>query len=181
MSLPRSLRDIDKAQGQAKRQRMPGNGLQRLGNALQPRLGQFLTEMDGIETLKGVLVLGATNRPDMLDPAALRPGRFSGLVEIPLPDLPGRKTIFQVHLRHKPVAENIDLDELAARADGFSGADICEVCHRAALEAINQAVEAAGNDPSAAAASLRITMNQLRLALQEVAKQQNDPSCGKPP
>ena len=67
-------------------------------------LSQFLTELDGVEELRGVLVLGATNRADMLDPAILRPGRFDEIIEIPLPDEESRRSIFDVHLRHKPLA-----------------------------------------------------------------------------
>ena len=86
-------------------------------------LSQFLAEMDGIEELKGVLVLGATNRLDMLDPAMLRPGRFDEIVEIPLPDEQGRSEIFEVHLRSKPLAPGISAASLAAAAEEFSGAE----------------------------------------------------------
>jgi transitional endoplasmic reticulum ATPase len=103
-------------------------------------LSQFLTELDGVEELKGVLVLGATNRPDMLDPAILRPGRFDEIVDIPLPDQESRRLIFEVHLRNKPLAPGIDAGELAGGADGFSGADIQGVCARAALRAVRRAV-----------------------------------------
>ncbi|MCF8036096.1 MAG: CDC48 family AAA ATPase [Desulfobacteraceae bacterium] len=115
-------------------------------NVAERILSQFLAEMDGIEELKGVLVMGATNRMDMLDPAVLRPGRFDEVVEIPMPDEKGRRSIFEVHLRNKPLASNIDLADLASRSDGFSGAEISSVCARAALEAVRRAVEAGGKD-----------------------------------
>ncbi|MEW6529930.1 MAG: CDC48 family AAA ATPase [Thermodesulfobacteriota bacterium] len=105
-------------------------------------LSQFLAELDGIEELKGVLVLGATNRSDMLDPAVLRPGRFDEVVEIPMPGEDDRKEIFEVHLRNKPLKNGIDPAELAARTEGFSGAEIASVCSRAALSAVRRAVAA---------------------------------------
>jgi transitional endoplasmic reticulum ATPase len=87
-------------------------------------LSQFLAELDGIEELKGVLVLGATNRLDILDPAVLRPGRFDEIVEIPPAQEEDRREIFKVHLRGKPLAPGIDAGDLAARTEGFSGAEM---------------------------------------------------------
>ena len=103
-------------------------------------LSQFLTELDGVEKLKGVLLLGATNRMDMLDPAILRPGRFDEIVDIPLPDEESRRLIFEVHLRDKPLAPGISTSHLAAGTDGFSGAEIQALCTRAALRAVRRAV-----------------------------------------
>ena len=114
-------------------------------------LSQFLTELDGVEELKGVLVLGATNRPDMLDPAILRPGRFDEIIDIPLPDEESRRLIFEVHLRNKPLAPGISAGALAAGTEGFSGADIQGVCTKAALRAVRRAV--AGRDRRAAGRS----------------------------
>jgi transitional endoplasmic reticulum ATPase len=110
-------------------------------------LSQFLVELDGIEELKGVLVLGATNRPDILDPAILRPGRFDEIVEIPVPGEKDRKEIFDVHLRNKPLAPGIKTDDLAARTEGISGAEIASICKRAALRAVRRAVEEAKGKP----------------------------------
>ena len=104
-------------------------------------LSQFLSEMDGLEELKGVFVMGATNRPDMIDPAMLRPGRFDEIVELPLPDEEARREILAVHLRSKPLGSDIDAAELAARCDGASGAELAAVCNRAALCALRRAVE----------------------------------------
>jgi transitional endoplasmic reticulum ATPase len=103
-------------------------------------LSQFLAELDGVEELKGVLVLGATNRPDILDPAVMRPGRFDEIVEIPPAGEADRAAIFRVHLAGKPLAEGIDIDSLAAQTKGFSGARIAAVCQRAALRAVRRAV-----------------------------------------
>jgi transitional endoplasmic reticulum ATPase len=104
-------------------------------------LSQFLAELDGIEELKGVLVLGATNRADLLDPAVFRPGRFDTLVEIPLPDEKNRKEIFDIHLKSKPLASGIRPDVLASKTEGFTGAEIAAVCSKAALKAVRRAVE----------------------------------------
>jgi transitional endoplasmic reticulum ATPase len=103
-------------------------------------LSQFLTEMDGIEELKGVFVMAATNRPDMLDPAVLRPGRFDEMVEISFPEIDDRREILSIHLRGKPLADEIGVDELAVETEGFTGADIAFVCNRAALSAVRRVV-----------------------------------------
>ena len=105
-------------------------------------LSQFLAELDGIEELKGVLVLGATNRLDMMDVAVLRPGRFDAIVEIPLADEADRREIFAVHLRGKPLAKGISPKQLAAKSEGLSGAEIAGVCNQAALAAVRRAVAA---------------------------------------
>ena len=103
-------------------------------------ISQFLTELDGVEELNGVLILGATNRPDILDPALLRPGRFDLVLDIPKPDEAGRREIFEIGLRGKPVAKDVRADDLAAATAGFTGADIQAVCKQAALAAIRDAV-----------------------------------------
>ena len=103
-------------------------------------LSQFLAELDGIEELKGVVVLAATNRIDRIDPAILRPGRFDDLVELGGPDEQARRQIFEIHLRGKPVAPGVDAGELAKSADGLSGADIAHACARAALRAVRRVI-----------------------------------------
>ena len=102
-------------------------------------IGQFLAEVDGVEELNGVLILGATNRPDILDPAILRPGRFDLQLEVPLPDLAGRQQIFQIGLRSKPLAKDVSIDDLAEKTEGYNGAEIQAVCTRAAWAAIREA------------------------------------------
>jgi len=101
-------------------------------------VSQFLAEMDGIEELKGVVVLAATNRLDIVDPALLRPGRFEVLVELPTPDREARLAIFQVHTRGKPLAPDVDLAELAERTEGLVGADIEGLCRQAAMLTIRE-------------------------------------------
>lgn len=105
-------------------------------------INQILTEIDGIGAKKNVFVIGATNRPDILDPAITRPGRLDQLVYIPLPDFESRKKIFEANLRKSPVAKDVDISLLANATEGFSGADITEICQRAAKNAIRDAVAA---------------------------------------
>jgi transitional endoplasmic reticulum ATPase len=139
-------------------------------------LSQFLAELDGVEELKGVLVLGATNRSDLLDPAILRPGRFDEVVEIPLPDESERSEIFAIHLRNKPLGAGISLKNLASRSDEFSGADISSACNRAARRAVRRAVQAGDKAPGGQS---RVTLeaSDLEDALQETRQQSlNAPS-----
>ena len=137
------------------------------GHVAERVLSQFLTEFDGVEELKGVLVLGATNRRDMLDEAILRPGRFDEIVEIPLPDMESRRQIFEVHMRNKPLAPGISAAGLAAQAEGFSGADVQSACTRAALCAVRRAVAARVADSGSLAPAL-IGPADFQLALEEV-------------
>jgi transitional endoplasmic reticulum ATPase len=104
-------------------------------------ISQFLVEMDGIEELKGVVVLAATNRLDRLDPALLRSGRFDLQVELTPPDLATRQAILAVHTRGKPLERDLSLERLAARSEGLAGADLELICRRAALLAIRQWLE----------------------------------------
>jgi len=104
-------------------------------------MSQFLAEFDGIDELRGVLVLGATNRLDMLDTAVLRPGRFDDIVEMMMPDQADREAIFAVHLRQKPMAKEIQTVTLAGKTEGFSGADIAAVVRKAAMTAVRRAVK----------------------------------------
>jgi AAA family ATPase, CDC48 subfamily len=99
-------------------------------------IAQLLTEMDGIEGRTGVIVLAATNRPDMIDPALLRPGRFDLGIELQYPTEEGRRSIFEVHLRGRPVDPQVSIAELARLTEGRSGADIEAICRRAALLAL---------------------------------------------
>merc|ERR550537_107330 len=96
-------------------------------------LNQILTEMDGFEGNSGVIVLAATNRADVLDAALLRPGRFDRRVPVDLPDLAGRKSILGVHVRGKPLAEDLDLKIVARRTTGFSGASLANLMNEAAI------------------------------------------------
>ena len=101
-------------------------------------LNQLLVEMDGIQDNTGVVIIAATNRPDVLDPALLRPGRFDRQITVSLPDRRGRKEILQVHARNKKLAPELDLDALAKRTPGFSGADLENVLNEAAILAVRE-------------------------------------------
>jgi cell division protease FtsH len=96
-------------------------------------LNQLLVEMDGFEGNEGIIIIAATNRPDVLDPALLRPGRFDRQVVVPLPDVKGRLEILKVHTRNIPVDESVNLDKIARGAPGFSGADLANLVNEAAL------------------------------------------------
>ncbi len=104
-------------------------------------VSQMLTEIDGIEELKGVWVLGATNRLDMVDPAVLRPGRFDLILELPLPDEKSRLEILKIHTRGRPMASDVDLAKLAKRMENVAGAELEALCRRAVMSAIREFLE----------------------------------------
>jgi transitional endoplasmic reticulum ATPase len=134
-------------------------------------LSQLLTELDGIEELKGVFVLAATNRPDLLDPALLRPGRFDLRLDLPLPDRAAREKIFEIHLRGRPVEPASTAASLAEATDGLSGAEIEAVCRRAAMATIAQRLAAAPGYPLAGdgpAAGLLLRHDALQAAIAEM-------------
>ncbi|KAG8459433.1 hypothetical protein KFE25_013069 [Diacronema lutheri] len=111
------------------------------GGAGDRVINQILTEMDGMGSKKSVFIIGATNRPDIIDPAVLRPGRLDQLIYIPLPDEGSRSNILKAVLRKSPVASDVDLVYLARVTQGFSGADLTEICQRAAKLAIRESIE----------------------------------------
>lgn len=131
-------------------------------------IGQFLTEMDGIEELKGVLVLAATNRIDRIDPALLRAGRFDYLIEIPIPDEETRLKIFQVHTKDKPVEKGIDLKKYVHETECMTGADIELICKRAALIAIRNAI----GKQTPPVKDFVITSEDFRCAIEEIKQRQ---------
>lgn len=111
-------------------------------------VGQFLSELDGLEKLKGVLVLAATNRPDIIDPAILRAGRFDARLEIPLPNESARLEILKVHTKGKPLSKDIDFAQIAVHTAGLNGADLESICRRAAMTAVREMVgRMAGPEP----------------------------------
>jgi transitional endoplasmic reticulum ATPase len=101
----------------------------------------LLSEMDGLEETTGVVVIGATNRPNLLDPALLRPGRFDELVYVPVPDTAGRRHILGIHTQAMPLAGDVDLDAVAGRTEGYTGADLEDLTRRAGLLALRQNLE----------------------------------------
>jgi len=105
-------------------------------------ISQLLTEIDGIESLQNVLVIAATNRPDILDPAVMRPGRFDRMIYVPSPDFDSLKEIFKIHSHDMPLSRDVVLDDLARKAQGYSGADIEAICREAAMNSLREDVDA---------------------------------------
>jgi len=105
-------------------------------------VNQLLSEIDGMEELRGVVVIAATNRPDIVDPALLRPGRFDELIMVPVPDKESRQKIFEVHTGKMPLAEDVDLDLLVEKTDEYTGADIAAICRKAGRLALRESMAA---------------------------------------
>ncbi|TLX77412.1 MAG: CDC48 family AAA ATPase [Thaumarchaeota archaeon] len=127
-------------------------------------VSQILTEIDGLEELHNVLVIGATNRVDIVDSALLRPGRFDRIIEVPLPDSKGRENIFKIHTKKKPLAEDVNLTKLVEMTEGFSGADIEGLCNRAAMTAIKRYV----NSKEKSIKSIKIAQEDLINAIKKI-------------
>ena len=131
-------------------------------------ISQMLTEMDGLEDLRGVVVIGATNRPDMIDEALLRPGRFDRLLEVPVPDREARMQIFQIHTRNKPLDRSVSLDKLVEMTDGYTGADVAALVNAAAMSAIKQHIDS--GKKSNTKEKLKISMTHFEAAMQKVKR-----------
>jgi transitional endoplasmic reticulum ATPase len=132
-------------------------------------VSQLLTELDGIEDLEDVVVIATSNRPDLIDSALLRPGRLDRHVHVPVPDEEARRKIFEVHTRDKPLAEDVDLDDLAARTDGYVGADVEAVCREAAMAASREFINSV--DPEEvddSVGNVRISIDHFEAAMDEV-------------
>ncbi len=132
-------------------------------------VSQLLTELDGIEELEDVVVVAATNRPDMIDSALLRPGRLDRHINVPAPDTDARRAIFEVHTRNKPLADNVDLDDLAELTEGYVGADIEAVCREAAMAASRELIKTVDRDEVAESVkNALINRDHFEAALDEV-------------
>ena len=134
-------------------------------------IGQFLTEMDGIEDLKGVIVLAATNRIDLIDPALLRSGRFDLIFELPIPDVRTREKIFDIHTRNKPLGKKVNLSKLAQKTDTLTGSDIEFICRKAAMLAIRSLIEQNRGKTSEPAGEILIQENHFEEAIGLVLRQ----------
>jgi cell division protease FtsH len=141
--------------------RKRGAGLGGGHDEREQTLNQMLAEMDGFETTEGIVMMAATNRPDILDPALLRPGRFDRQIIVPLPDLEERKPILQVHCKDKRIAADVDLDVLARGTPGMSGAELSNLVNEAALHAVRHGNEWVHMDDFEAARD-RVLMGQRR-------------------
>jgi transitional endoplasmic reticulum ATPase len=122
----------------------PVRGMSADAHVTERVISQMLTELDGLEELNNVTVIAATNRPDMVDPALLRPGRFDRLIFIGMPDIEARKQILKIHLKDKPLADDVDIDALAKSTEGFTGADVAAACNEASMFAIREFVLGGG-------------------------------------
>ncbi|WP_420182698.1 CDC48 family AAA ATPase [Haloarcula sp. KBTZ06] len=132
-------------------------------------VSQLLTELDGIEDMENVVVVATTNRPDLIDDALLRPGRLDRHVHVPVPDEEARRAIFQVHTRDKPLADGVDLDDLASRTDGYVGADIEAVAREASMAATREFINSVDpEDIGDSVSNVRVTMDHFEHALSEV-------------
>jgi transitional endoplasmic reticulum ATPase len=139
-------------------------------NVTERVISQFLTEMDGLEELRNVVIIAATNRPDIVDPALLRPGRFDRLLLVPPPDLEARKQIFRIHTKKTPLAEDVKLDELARKTEGYTGADIASICNTAVMLSIKEHIGKAkdAEDAKKRAKGLKVARRHFDEAMQKV-------------
>ena len=132
-------------------------------------VSQLLTELDGLEELEDVVVIATTNRPDLIDTALLRPGRLDRHVHVPVPDEEARRKIFAVHTDDKPLADDVDLDDLASRTDGYVGADIEAVCREASMAASREFINSVDpEDIDGSIGNVRVTADHFDTALNEV-------------
>jgi len=135
----------------------PRRGLYEGARVTETVVNQLLTSIDGLEKMSDVVVIGATNRPDILDPSLLRPGRFDELILIAVPDIKAREEIFRIHTKNMPLAKDVDLEELAEITDGYVGADIEAICREAAMSALREDIDAS-----------IVNMGHFRKALKEI-------------
>lgn len=140
---------------------VPERGLSSESQVTERVISQFLTELDGLEELKGILVLAATNRKDLIDSAILRPGRFDFIIEFNLPDEKTRLAIFRVHSKDKPLASDVRLESLAKETEGFTGSEIAAVCQEASMIAVREFIKSGGEDHK-----LQISKSQFDMAIE---------------
>jgi transitional endoplasmic reticulum ATPase len=133
-------------------------------------VSQFLTELDGLVELRNVVIIAATNRPDIVDPALLRPGRFDRLLYVPPPGLEARKQIFKIHTRKTPMMPDVNLDDLAKMTDGYTGADIASVSNTAVMLALKEHIMKSKNPEEAkkTAKSVKVSRRHFQEALEKI-------------
>jgi transitional endoplasmic reticulum ATPase len=132
----------------------------------------MLTEMDGLEDLKGVVVIGATNRRDIIDEALLRPGRFDRILEVPMPDKEARMQILKIHTHKKPLDSSVNLEKLVDMTDGYTGAEIAALVNAAAIAAVKERVmsEAKEKSKDKQKQRLRISIKHFEIATKKLKK-----------
>ncbi|MFB6292763.1 MAG: CDC48 family AAA ATPase [Halonotius sp.] len=139
-------------------------------------VSQLLTELDGLEALEDVVVIAATNRPDLIDDALTRAGRIEQEIEVGEPDEETRREILEIHTRTRPLADDVDLDAIAAATDGFVGAELAAVCRTAASAAVREHVEARRNGESATVDEMALTQAQFADAIREISDDDRAPA-----
>lgn len=132
-------------------------------------ISQILTELDGLEELRDVTVIAATNRPDIIDPALLRPGRFDRHIYVTLPDKEARKEIFRIHTKKKPLAKDVDLDKLAEKTEGYTGSDIATLCNEAVMSAIREYINKGGSIEKEKLKRVKVKAKHFEDALKKVS------------
>jgi len=132
-------------------------------------VSQLLTELDGLEELEDVVVVATTNRPDLIDSALLRPGRLDRQIHVPVPDEDARRAIFEVHTRNKPLADDVDLDWLARKTEGYVGADIEALCREASMAASREFIESVAPEQiDESVGNVRVSKQHFQAALDEI-------------
>jgi transitional endoplasmic reticulum ATPase len=157
----------------------PIRGSSSSSQAVERVVSQLLTEMDGLEKLHNIVVIAATNRPDIIDPALLRPGRFDRLIYIGAPDLDTRKKIFIIHTNQERLTPEVDLDNLAERTENYTGADIAAVCNEARMLAIRDFIQTNGlvdMDPEKRITDKDLEKSKIKLDHFEAALEQVKPT-----
>jgi transitional endoplasmic reticulum ATPase len=133
-------------------------------------VSQILTEMDGLEELTGVVVLGATNRIDIIDEALLRPGRFDRILQVPTPDKDARIEILKIHTKKKPLAKDVDIVKLAERTEGSTGADLAAIANSASIGAIKRYLKVHGKEPEGGTGEFEVTMADFEEAIKDMKR-----------
>ncbi|MBX8639593.1 MAG: CDC48 family AAA ATPase [Thermoplasmata archaeon] len=131
-------------------------------------VSQLLTELDGLEELHGVSVIAATNRPDIIDPALLRPGRFDRLIYVPLPDQASRKAILAIHTGKKPLSKDVSIERLAEKMENYTGAEIAAVCNQAAMIAMKKYIDQKGKIDEESLSAVKVTNKDFDEAMKKV-------------
>ena len=152
----------------------PVRGMSSDSQVTERVISQILTEMDGLEELHNVTVIAATNRADLVDPALLRPGRFDRHLYIPPPDLRTRKAILEIHTKKKPLASDVNLDDLAKRTDKYTGAELAAVCNEASMLAMREFASTVKSLDEGALKKVKITKKDFDAALKKIQPQTKD-------